>query len=192
MSLRREMSRQREIDKPAPRGLAIASLLCGGLLLTFGVGAASEPIKLAVFDFELEDFSGGSLSAGGSQSASSDTSSADTQHLANVSNQVRQVLAKSERYQLVDVAGADAPAAKGRALRDCDGCEADIARKLGADQSLIGVVSRISRTEYVVKFHVRDARTGAVVTTADSGLKMGADYSWSRGAASLVKARLLE
>ncbi|HEY0938641.1 MAG TPA: DUF2380 domain-containing protein [Steroidobacter sp.] len=54
------------------------------------------------------------------------------------------------------------------------------------------MVSRISRTEYVVRFKVRDTRTGAVIAAGESGLQMGADYSWSRGAAKLVKARLVE
>jgi hypothetical protein len=85
-----------------------------------------------------------------------------------------------------------APAARTHTLRDCNGCDAKIALKLGAEQSLVGVVSRISRTEYVVKFQVRDARTGAVVAAADSGLRMGADYSWSRGAARLIDEQLLE
>jgi hypothetical protein len=57
---------------------------------------------------------------------------------------------------------------------------------------LVGVVSRISRTEYIIKFQLRDTQTGAVVASGDSGLRMGADYSWSRGAARLIAARLLE
>jgi hypothetical protein len=39
---------------------------------------------------------------------------------------------------------------------------------------------------------IRDAQTGAVLSSADSGLRMGADYSWSRGAVRLIKDRLLE
>jgi hypothetical protein len=157
-------------------------MLSAALLLTFAAGAAPQPIALAVFDFELEDFS----------ASPEGTVSADTAQLAKVNETVRQLLTQSGRYKLVDVGNADAPAAKEHTLRDCNGCDADIASKLGAEQSLVGVVSRISRTEYVVKFHLRDARTGAVITAGDSGLRMGADYSWSRGAASLLKARLLE
>lgn len=159
----------------------LTSLLCAGLL---AAGAASAPIPLAIFDFELEDFSPTEPSAG--------TPSADAQHLANVTEKVRQLFAQSQRYKLIDVGGVDAPAAKSHTLRDCDGCEANIALKLGAEQSLVGVVSRISRTEYVVKFHIRDARTGAIVANGDSGLRMGADYSWSRGAARLLKDQVLE
>jgi hypothetical protein len=44
----------------------------------------------------------------------------------------------------------------------------------------------------LLRFQIRDARTGAVVSDEDSGLHMGADYSWNRGAAQLIKDRLLE
>lgn len=161
----------------------LRSTLCAGMLATLAASAAQAPIPLAIFDFELEDFSAGASPAG--------TVSSDAAQLAKVTTTVRQLFAQSERYKLIDVTSVDAPAAKAHTLRECNGCDAGIALKLGAEQSLVGVVSRISRTEYVVKFHIRDARTGAVVATGDSGLRMGADYSWSRGAASLIKDRLI-
>lgn len=153
-----------------------AKRLCVGLLMSFVASAAPAPIALAIFDFELEDFS----------AAPEGTASADAAQLDNVTQTVRKLFEQSGRYKLIDVDNVD-----GRTLRDCNGCDAEIASKLGAEQSLVGVVSRISRTEYVVKYHIRDARTGAVVATGDSGLRMGADYSWSRGAARLFKDQLL-
>jgi Protein of unknown function (DUF2380) len=146
--------------------------------------AAPAPIGLAVFDFELEDTTAAPAATGLAPS--------DVEHLADVTNGVRQLLAQSGRYRVIDVGGASADAVKERALRDCGGCDAAIARELGADQSLIGVVRRVSRTEYTIGFQIRDARTGAVVSRADSGLRMGADYSWRRGALRLVGDRLLE
>jgi len=145
--------------------------------------ATPTPIALAVFDFELEDTTAASAGA----SAASDAS-----YLAEVTSSVRDALGQSGRYRLVDVGSASGEAVKARALRDCDGCEAAIAQKLGADQSLIGVVRRVSRTEYTLGFQVRDARTGAVLARGDSGLRMGADYSWKRGAVRLVSDRLIE
>jgi hypothetical protein len=162
---------------------AMASLLCVALLATFETGAAPAPIKLAVFDFELEDFSAGASSAG--------VAPADARQLADVTETVRKLLMQSKRYSLIDVGSVDAPAVKTQRLRECNGCEAAMALKLGAEQSLVGVVSRISRTEYIVKYQLRDAQTGAVIAAGDSGLRMGADYSWSRGAASLIKNELL-
>lgn len=162
---------------------AAAFLLCAASVMAFSAGAATQtPIKLAIFDFELEDFS----------AATTGQTPADATQLANVTGEVRQLFAQSGRYHLVDVGDVDAAAAKAHALRECDGCDAAIALKLGAEQSFVGVVKRVSRTEYTVRFQIRDARTGAIVSNADSGLRMGADYSWSRGAARLIKDRLLE
>ncbi|GKQ50835.1 DUF3280 domain-containing protein [Bradyrhizobium sp. Ce-3] len=145
--------------------------------------AAPAPIRLAVFEFELEDTSA---------APSSGVAGSDAVTLADVTKGVRDRIAQSGRYRLVDTGGASAEPVKARALRDCDGCEATIAQQLGADQSLIGVIRRVSRTEYTVGFQVRDARSGTVVSRGDSGLRMGADYSWTRGAVHLVGDRLLE
>ncbi|MES5486399.1 DUF2380 domain-containing protein [Bradyrhizobium sp. INPA03-11B] len=145
--------------------------------------AATAPIGLAVFEFELEDTSA---------TPASGLAGSDAAYLADVTSGVRDRLAQSGRYRLVDTTGATAQPVKARVLRDCNGCEAAIAKELGADQSLIGVIRRVSRTEYTVGFQVRDARSGAVVSRGDSGLRMGADYSWTRGAVHLVGDRLLE
>ena len=145
--------------------------------------AQPAPVTLAVFDFELEDMTAAS---GGTVATS------DAAYLAEVTGGVREVLGQSGRYRIVDVGGANGEAVKARALRDCGGCEAAIAKQLGAEQSLIGVVRRVSRTEYTLGFQLRDANTGAVLTRGDSGLRLGADYSWKRGAVRLVSDRLVE
>jgi uncharacterized protein DUF2380 len=154
-----------------------------GSLATSGASAEPSPIKIAVFDFELEDFSAGAGVAG--------NASADVEQLSRVTAEARGLIAQSGRYVLVDVTSADGEAVKGRWLRQCNGCEAAIALNLGADQSFVGVVARISRTEYVVRFQVRDARTGDLVRSRQSGVRLGADYSWSRGAVGLINDGLL-
>ena len=141
--------------------------------------ATPSPVALAVFDFELEDMTAASAGA---------TAASDAAYLAEVTGSVREALGQSGRYRIVDVGGE----AKAHTLRDCGGCEAAMAQRLGADQSLIGVVRRVGRTEYTLGFQVRDARTGAVLARGDSGLRLGADYSWKRGAVRLVSDRLIE
>jgi Protein of unknown function (DUF2380) len=156
-------------------------------LRTSLAGAPASPIpvatltqvKLAVFPFELDDTSAAAETAGETAS--------DTTGLTEATDAIRQLLGQTGRYQIVDVSTA-----KSHPRHDCGGCDAQIALGLGADQSLLGVIRRISRTEYIVGFQVRDARSGTVVANADSGLRMGASYSWSRGAVRLVRDRLLE
>jgi Protein of unknown function (DUF2380) len=148
------------------------------------LAAAPAQIGVAVFDFELEDTSAAAVATG--------VAAADVATLADVTTGVRDLLAQSGRYHVVDVSGTSEDAVRRHALRDCGGCEVPIARELGADQSLVSVVRRVSRTEYTIGFQIRDAHTGAVVSRGDSGLRMGADYSWKRGAEHLIRNRVLE
>jgi opacity protein-like surface antigen len=149
-----------------------------------GYAAAADvpPIKIAVFPFELEDFS-----AAAAEGSSPDVTAA----LAQSTEEAKQQLLQSGRYSLIDTAGADLGAAKGQGLRNCGGCEAGIAMKLGADQALIGVVTKISMTEYVVQLQVSDAQKGTVISKFTTDLRMGANDSWFRGVRWLMKNRLL-
>jgi len=62
--------------------------------------AAPAPVKLAVFEFELEDYSAGAVATG--------ETLADAKILAGVTSDVRDLLAKSGRYSLVDCMNATA------------------------------------------------------------------------------------
>ena len=156
----------------------VLGVLLAGIVAGMAMGA-TPPVRLALFTFELDDFSA-ALSNGSADPA-------DTAALARVTADVRKLLAESGRYDLVAVADN-----AGKSLRDCNGCDAPLALERGAEQSFVGVVKRISRTEYQVRFQLRDARTGAVIAEADTGLRMGAMDSWNRGALRLVKDRLLK
>jgi hypothetical protein len=163
----------------------LASTLMLAALSCLGCAARAEstpPVKLALFDFELEDFSAGAGLAGGS---------ADAKCLGLATEEARRLVAQSGRYSLVETEGVEAAPAKEHWLRKCDGCEAAIAAELGAEQSLVGVVTRVSRTEYWIRYQIRDARTGSVISSKRTELRLGADYSWNRGARWLIENRLL-
>jgi hypothetical protein len=163
---------------------ACAIALFAGALARLPASADQAPIKIAMFNFELKDFSGGAGIAG--------DPAADLKHLDDVTSVALQLIAGSGRYALVDVSGAEGEDVKDRTLRECHGCEAAIAEKLGADQSFLGIVTRITRTDYVVSFLIRDAHTGAVILARTSDLRIGADYSWDRGARALIRDHLLD
>ncbi len=162
--------------------VGIIALVLGEALGVTSGSADSLPIKIAVFDFELDDLSAGGGIAG--------DKTEDAAQLNQATEKARLLMAQSGRYSLVDISATDDDV-KSHRLRQCDGCEAAIARKLGAEQSFLGVVTRISRTEYVVRFQIRDAHSGELVLAPQSGLRMGADYSWDRGTASLIRSGLL-
>ena len=140
--------------------------------------AAPVPLKIAVFDFELEDTSAaGALST--AQSAD------DLARMKAISGEARRALAESGRYSLVDTSGVDALPVKQRTLRNCKGCDADIALQLGAERSFIGVVTRVAKTEYYVSLLISDTKTGKAVN-GQSAFFTGAFFTGVRRAPFFV------
>ena len=144
--------------------------------------ATSPPIKMAVFDFELQD-------ATAAASLLGETTS-NVAMMDKVSSEARRMLAESGRYRLVDVSHVDAKPVKEKSLRNCEGCEAGIALQLGADQSLLGVVTKVTQTDYYISIQISDARTGKVLDRQEANFA-GADDGWASGVRMLIKHQVL-
>ena len=142
----------------------------------------SPPIKIAVFDFELDDVTPASSLLG--------ETTGNAAVMARVSSEARRVLAQSGRYSLIDVSKVDVKPVTERSLRDCDGCETAIALQLGAEQSLVGVVRRVTQTDYYVLVRIRDARTGKILDEQAANFAGGAD-GWASGVRMLIKHQVL-
>jgi hypothetical protein len=158
------------------------ALLSTALVPALANGEKSSPVKIAVFDFELDDVSAAAAASGES------TSSAAT--MEKVTSAARRVLAQSGRYSLVDVSKVDAQPATQKLLRNCNGCEAAIASQLGADESLLGIVRKASMTDYYVLIQIGDSRTGKVITQEAANFA-GGDDAWASGVVSLIRHQVL-
>jgi hypothetical protein len=160
---------------------------CAALGLFGSLATADEPvtapaIKIAVFDFELEDLSPASAILG--ESATSSAS------LDRVSRMARKEMAKSARYVVIDPSHDGLGSSKGKALKDCDGCDTAIAAQLGADQSLIGVIRRVTQTDYYVLVQISDAHTGKALAQEAANFAGGED-GWASGVRMLIDHQVL-
>jgi hypothetical protein len=146
---------------------------------------AAEPelVKIAVFDFELDDRSAGRDIIG--------EDAIDTENLIASTEEARRMLSASGRYSIVDTSAAAGEVTSAGGIQYCNGCEGPLAKELGADLAMIGVFTRVSRTEYTLQVLVRDAGSGTVVLNTSTGLRMGANYSWPRGVKWLMDNRIL-
>ena len=141
----------------------------------------SNTTSIAVFEFELEDLSpSGALGMSTTSAAS----------LQKATAAVRKKLQDSGLYNIVSVEDVEAKRDKDRALRDCEGCEADIAHKLGAQQSMFGVVRRATQTDYYIVISIRDACTGKLLD-AQAANFAGGEQGWSHGARMVLKHQIL-
>jgi hypothetical protein len=144
---------------------------------------AADPVKIAVFDFELND-----ASAGGGVVA---PDAIDTENLGKSTEEARRMLSASGRYSVVDTGSVAGEVLAAGGIQHCNGCDGPLAVKLGADQSMVGVLTRVNRTEFTLQVLVRNAQTGAVVSNNFTGLRMGANYAWPRGVKWLMENRIL-
>jgi len=142
------------------------------------------PIKLAVFDFELDDFSTGGPIAG--------ESAVETAMLRRVTALARDRLAQSGLFEIVDGSASVNELVRMHWLRKCNGCEADIARDLGADMSFLAFFRKVSVMEQYLEFRIRDARTGMLMNVSQTDLRGETDESWSRAIIWLIRYRLVE
>jgi hypothetical protein len=138
--------------------------------------------KLAVFDFELDDVSPAASFLG--QTTSNEAV------MEKVSSEARRMLAESGRFILVDVSKVDAEPVRAKALRNCNGCEAGIALQAGAEQALIGMVRRVTQTDYYVLIQISDAQTGKVLNQQEANFAGGPD-GWASGVRMLIKHQVL-
>jgi len=181
-----------EARPPAPVALckeAIVNPVSGYAECVRPRGAPVDPppprpsvVKLAVFDFELDDVSPAASFLG--QTTSNEAV------MEKVSSEARRMLAESGRFILVDVSRVDAEPVRAKLLRNCNGCEAGIALQAGAEQALIGVVRRVTQTDYYVLVQISDAETGKVLNQQEANFAGGPD-GWASGVRMLIKHQVL-
>jgi hypothetical protein len=139
-------------------------------------------VRLAVFDFELDDATPAAALTG--QTTSTEAV------MEKVSSEARRMLEESGRYMLIDLPKNDPKMVRTNALRNCEGCEADIALQAGADQALLGVVKRVTQTDYYVEIQITDARTGKVLDQQAANFAGGPE-GWASGVRMLLKHQVL-
>jgi hypothetical protein len=110
--------------------------------------------------------------------------------LIRVSGQLRQRLAESGRFTVVDIAPV-ASEAKGQNLQSCGGCDVDLARRVGADLAITGTVQKVSNLILNMTIYVRDASSNATIAVMNADMRGNTDESWSRTLDWLVRNRLL-
>ena len=76
-------------------------------------------------------------------------------------------------------------------LRNCGGCEGEIAKRHGASLAMLGVVTRVNRTEHTMFIRILDTETGKPVSMGFTDLRMGANYGWPRSVKWVMKNRIL-
>ena len=139
---------------------------------------AADAVKTAVFDLELTD-----TSMEGERAE-------HRQWLRLASDELRRGLAASGRYAIVDMGPAATRIADAGYLHGCNGCEAGIARELGAELAISGVVHKVSTLILQIAVTVRDAKSGEIRKATNVEVRGDNEVSWVRGARYIARNNL--
>lgn len=164
------------------RTLTVLMMLLAGTC-TFAHAQQTEPMPIQVFPFELEDKSAGA--------GIIPLDEHDRRFLSESAQVAKDMLVQSGRFTVIDGPAGDEQAAVPHELRNCGGCEGQIAKEHGASLALLGVVTRVNRTEHTMFIRILDAETGSPVAEGFTDLRMGANYAWPRSVRWLMTNRIL-
>jgi hypothetical protein len=160
--------------------LVACAAVTGAASLEANAQRSALPSKLVVLDVELTGDLGGPEIVPEHQA-----------RLKLASAKLRESLSQTGLYQLVDNTPAQGAIDEMRSrylyLHDCNGCDLDIARQLGADQVLVIWVNRVSALILSLTYEIHDVATGQVTARKSFGFRGDNDTSWTRAIDYLVR-----
>lgn len=156
--------------------------LLAGLILVPAATSAAE--KAAVFPFSLRDIEQESEIV-------PQYKPADLERLKLVADELKGLMQKDGRYELVDLSGQSAEVEQAAPFNKCDGCEAPIAAKAGADLAVTGEAEKWSDSLISLRLYVRDAKTGRMKKAMAAEIRGNTDDLWLHGLRWLWRNRFV-
>jgi hypothetical protein len=159
---------------------AFALGLCGAAP-SVAIETGFVPKRAAVMDFELINEM--------HEYETEDSRTALDRRLGLIGDALRQEFEQRGLYRTLDNNAAAKLIGEQKArqdLRNCNGCELDIGRALGADVVILGWVQKVSNLILNVNIDVKDVASGKTLYTKSVDLRSNSDRSWLRGIRYMV------
>ena len=110
--------------------------------------------------------------------------------LQRLDGQLKTALAEPGRYSVIDTGPVSDKLAALPSPRNCNGCELDIAKSLGASFVAYGWVQKVSNLILNINLVIKDATSGRIVRADSVDVRSNTDESWQRGLRFLMNERL--
>ncbi len=151
--------------------------------LVFGFAApVAAAQKTAVFPFDIRD-------AEQEGEVVPELKTEDLRRLKVVADELKLLLSKDSRYEVVDLSSHAADIEKAAPFNKCDGCEVEIAKKAGADLAVSGFADKLSDALISLQLFVRDVKTGEIKRAMSAEIRGNTDELWLHGVRWLWRNR---
>ena len=114
----------------------------------------------------------------------------EKRRLAVITEELTKLIKQSGRYEVVDPAPISAEIEQKAPIHKCNGCEDDLAKKVGAEVAFIGTVRKASDVLFTVSVYIRDVASAKVIKQASSEIYGNTDAMWLRAVRYIVEKRL--
>lgn len=115
---------------------------------------------------------------------------ADKRRLEIITAELVKLIKDSGRYEVVDTTSIAKEIDDKSPIYKCNGCEDDLAKKVGADVAFIGTVRKASDVLFTVSIYVRDVANQKVINQGSSEIYGNTDKMWLRAVNYIVDRRL--
>jgi len=147
-------------------------------------GAAAPPAppsrSLVVLDLELSGDLGGP-----------EFEAEHAARLTSESARLRSDLASAGVYRMVDTAPAqreiDVLKSQQQYLHDCNGCDLDVGRELGADLVMVAWVDRVSGLILTLTYEIHDVQTARIIARKSYDFRGDSDIAWNHAIDYMVR-----
>ena len=114
----------------------------------------------------------------------------EKRRLQVITEELVRLMKESGRYEIVDTAPIAKDIEDKSPMYKCNGCEDDLAKKVGADVAFIGTVRKASDVLFTVSIYVRDVKGEKVIHQGSSEIYGNTDAMWLRAVNYIVNRRL--
>ena len=146
-----------------------------------GVAADAKPVpRVAFFGFALINTS------------LEPTRPDEEKRLQMLGDLLRDKLDASGRFKIVPIPPAlQKQIAEGPEIRNCNGCERDYAKRVGADWAAWGTVQKVSNLILNINLYMEDAQSGKMEFAKSVDIRGNTDESWRHGLDYMIRHNLL-
>lgn len=159
----------------------LLALMALPLLWPLGAGATDAPLKsIVMLEFELID-----------QTLDRASDAAQGERLKKISSLLRQQFIDKGFYRVLDTAPQQAMIDDMKSrfkLHDCNGCDIDIGRALGADRVMTAWVQKVSNLILNINIQINDVASGQPLLNKSVDIRGNTDASWERGIRYMVRS----
>lgn len=113
----------------------------------------------------------------------------DLRRMKLVADELKTLMQKDATYEVVDLTPLAKEVEEKSPFDKCNGCEADIAKKAGADLAVTGFVDKLSDALISLQLFARDAETGKLTKSMSAEIRGNTDELWLHGIRWLWKNR---